>query len=214
MSTASVPRCAPRGWIAPSDGEAAEMRPQRTQRAQRDEADKRKQSLLDMTPSIVGLLFCVSLCPLWSLIRCLTPAVPSASCPRGRCRSAGRRATSASCPRRCRGSGRRCARGPRPSARPRRARSRSRPTCRRSNPFLMPPPASTTENTFGQWSRPAVPLIFGVRPNSLEIMISVLSSSPRVVQVGDRAPRTPGRTAGAGSWCRRRCRCAGPTRRR
>ena len=33
-------------------------------------------------------------------------------------------------------------------------------------------------NTLGQWSRPAVPLIFGVRPNSEEIMISVDSSSP------------------------------------
>lgn len=47
-----------------------------------------------------------------------------------------------------------------------------------TNPFLTPPPASTTENTFGQWSRPAVPLIFGVRPNSLEIITSVLSSIP------------------------------------
>ena len=43
----------------------------------------------------------------------------------------------------------------------------------------MPPPASTTLNTFGQWSRPAVPLIFGVRPNSLDTITSVLSSSPR-----------------------------------
>ena len=30
----------------------------------------------------------------------------------------------------------------------------------------MPPPAITMLNTLGQWSRPAVPLIFGVRPNS------------------------------------------------
>src|SRR5256885_3774469 len=44
---------------------------------------------------------------------------------------------------------------------------------------LIPPPARTTLKTFGQWSRPAVGLIFGVRPNSLEIMTSVLSSSPR-----------------------------------
>ena len=42
----------------------------------------------------------------------------------------------------------------------------------------MPPPASTTLNTFGQWSRPAVALIFGVRPNSEEIMTSVDLSSP------------------------------------
>src|SRR6266550_3166262 len=45
-------------------------------------------------------------------------------------------------------------------------------------PFLRPPPASTTVKTLGQWSRPPVPLIFGVRPNSEEIMMRVESSSP------------------------------------
>src|SRR5271157_52103 len=36
-------------------------------------------------------------------------------------------------------------------------------------PLLTPPPARTTLKTLGQWSRPASLLIFGVRPNSLEI---------------------------------------------
>jgi hypothetical protein len=44
---------------------------------------------------------------------------------------------------------------------------------------LIPPPANNTLKTFGQWSRPAVWLIFGVRPNSLETMISVRASRPR-----------------------------------
>jgi len=30
----------------------------------------------------------------------------------------------------------------------------------------MPPPASTTLKQSGQWSRPALLLLFGVRPNS------------------------------------------------
>ena len=38
---------------------------------------------------------------------------------------------------------------------------------------------STTENTRGQWSRPLVPLIFGVRPNSELTMTSVRLSMPR-----------------------------------
>ena len=50
----------------------------------------------------------------------------------------------------------------------------------------MPPPASTTLNTFGQWSRPASALIFGVRPNSLETMTRVWSSKPRPVEVVDQ----------------------------
>ena len=50
----------------------------------------------------------------------------------------------------------------------------------------MPPPASTTLNTFGQWSRPAVPLIFGVRPNSLETMTSVLVEQAASVEVADQ----------------------------
>jgi hypothetical protein len=30
----------------------------------------------------------------------------------------------------------------------------------------MPPPASTIDHDEAQWSRPLLPLIFGVRPNS------------------------------------------------
>ena len=33
----------------------------------------------------------------------------------------------------------------------------------------MPPPAITTLKTFGQWSRPAVALIFGVRPHHIHL---------------------------------------------
>jgi hypothetical protein len=43
----------------------------------------------------------------------------------------------------------------------------------------MPPPARTTLKTLGQWSRPLVALIFGVRPNSEETMTSVEASMPR-----------------------------------
>ena len=50
----------------------------------------------------------------------------------------------------------------------------------------MPPPASTTLNTFGQWSRPAVLLIFGVRPNSLLTMTSVVVEQARAVEVADQ----------------------------
>src|SRR5438552_1435725 len=42
----------------------------------------------------------------------------------------------------------------------------------------MPPPARTMLNTFGQWSRPAVALTFGVRPNSDETMTSVDHGPP------------------------------------
>jgi len=48
----------------------------------------------------------------------------------------------------------------------------------------MPPPASTTLNTFGQWSRPAVALIVGVRPNSARAMTRVAEKSIRE-QVSD-----------------------------
>ena len=60
-----------------------------------------------------------------------------------------------------------------------RARKRWRSTCHKSVPPLMPPPASITLNTFGQWSRPAVWLIFGVRPNSLLTMTSVVAKQAR-----------------------------------
>ena len=53
----------------------------------------------------------------------------------------------------------------------------------------MPPPASITQKTFGQWSRPAVLLIFGVRPNSEVTMTSVESSRPRSSRSRIRAAR-------------------------
>src|SRR5262249_9561655 len=50
---------------------------------------------------------------------------------------------------------------------------------RRTMPGLTPPPASTIENACGQWSRPAIVLIRGVRPNSVVSTTSVESSRPR-----------------------------------
>ena len=44
---------------------------------------------------------------------------------------------------------------------------------------MTPPPASTALKQYGQWSRPALALIFGVRPNSPIAMTSVESSKPR-----------------------------------
>ena len=40
-------------------------------------------------------------------------------------------------------------------------------------PPLMPPPARTVVHELAQWSRPWLPLIFGVRPNSPIQTISV-----------------------------------------
>src|SRR4051812_40590181 len=45
-------------------------------------------------------------------------------------------------------------------------------------PPLMPPPASTEDHDTAQWSRPLLPLMSGVRPNSPIHTIRVLSSSP------------------------------------
>src|SRR5262249_38806426 len=60
-------------------------------------------------------------------------------------------------------------------------------------PPLMPPPASTVDHELAQWSRPWLPLIFGVRPNSPIHTISVVSSRPlslrscsNVAQAGSR----------------------------
>ena len=46
-------------------------------------------------------------------------------------------------------------------------------------PRFSPPPAMTIENACGQWSRPAIALIRGVRPNSVVSTTSVESSWPR-----------------------------------
>src|SRR5207244_4889379 len=63
-------------------------------------------------------------------------------------------------------------------------------------PVLMPPPASTVVQALGKWSRPLLPLILGVRPNSPIQTTSVLSSSPRtrnssssVAQAGSSTPQ-------------------------
>ena len=70
-------------------------------------------------------------------------------------------------------------------------------------PRLMPPPASTTLNTLGQWSRPAVPLIFGVRPNSLETMTSVSFEQAGAVQVADQRGERLVEGRHAAAACRR-----------
>ena len=49
-----------------------------------------------------------------------------------------------------------------------------------------PPPARATLNTFGKWSRPALGLIFGVRPNSPIQTTSVRPSMPVLLQVVDQ----------------------------
>src|SRR5262249_50156322 len=45
-------------------------------------------------------------------------------------------------------------------------------------PPLIPPPARTVDHELAQWSRPLLPLIRGVRPNSPIQTIVVVSSSP------------------------------------
>ena len=56
--------------------------------------------------------------------------------------------------------------------------------CGRSTwPPLMPPPASTVVQAAGKWSRPALLLILGVRPNSPIQTISVESSRPAAPEV-------------------------------
>ena len=81
-------------------------------------------------------------------------------------------------------------------------------------PPLMPPPAITTVKTFGQWSRPAVPLIFGVRPNSEAMHTSVDFEQAAAIEIADQRRISPDRTRATASGCRSaRCR-AGPSRRR
>ena len=54
-------------------------------------------------------------------------------------------------------------------------------------PCLKPPPAIKKDVAAGQWSRPLLPLIRGVRPNSPDIMMIVSSSRPRVCRSSIRA---------------------------
>src|SRR5262249_43025699 len=49
-------------------------------------------------------------------------------------------------------------------------------------PILSPPPAQTIDMAPGQWSRPAVGLIRGVRPNSPNVITSTFWSSPRLAR--------------------------------
>ena len=53
----------------------------------------------------------------------------------------------------------------------------------------MPPPASSANIACGQWSRPALGLIFGVRPNSPVTNTEVESSKPRCDRFVSRADR-------------------------
>src|SRR5262249_39283454 len=54
-------------------------------------------------------------------------------------------------------------------------------------PPLIPPPASTVDQEFAQWSRPFCWLILGVRPNSPIQTIVVVSKSPRSFRSSSRA---------------------------
>ena len=47
----------------------------------------------------------------------------------------------------------------------------------------MPPPESVALQAVAKWSRPRLGLISGVRPNSASVITSVLSSSPRCLEV-------------------------------
>ncbi len=53
-------------------------------------------------------------------------------------------------------------------------------------PVRIPPPASATDQAAGQWSRPALLLIFGVRPNSPWQTTRVVSSNPRSLRSASR----------------------------
>ena len=53
-------------------------------------------------------------------------------------------------------------------------------------PPLTPPPARATLKTLGKWSRPALGLILGVRPNSPIQTTSVLLEHAPLLQVGDQ----------------------------
>ena len=71
----------------------------------------------------------------------------------------------------------------------------------RSGPLDAAALVRTTLKTFGQWSRPAVALIFGVRPNSDDTMISVESSWPVRSRSRTRAAKAWSRPAAGRSCC-------------
>ena len=52
-----------------------------------------------------------------------------------------------------------------------------------TRPPLIPPPATAALKTFGQWSRPAFVLIFGVRPNSPHAITIVVAKQPALIQI-------------------------------
>ena len=81
-------------------------------------------------------------------------------------------------------------------------------------PCLMPPPASTTLNTRGQWSRPASPLILGVRPNSLETITIVSVEHPACGPGRGSRRQRPCPAAASPAACRRRSPRGNPSRRR
>ena len=75
-------------------------------------------------------------------------------------------------------------------------------------PPLTPPPANRQLNTDGWWSRPAVLLIFGVRPNSLSMTIIVFFSMPDCGQVFDQRRPGPGPSPRRGrAWPGSRSMC-------
>src|SRR5262249_21541046 len=61
-------------------------------------------------------------------------------------------------------------------------------------PPLMPPPDSTVDHELAQWSRPLLPLILGVRPNSPIQTTSVVSSKPFALRSSSRVAQPGSRT--------------------
>ena len=146
--------------------------------------------------------------------RAVTRGSPSRPCRRGRCRSGGCPATSAA------------SRGSMPSwwytvaarsSTPSGSLFGSAPvaslTSRRSCPVLIPPPARTTLNTFGQWSRPASLLIFGVRPNSLTDHDQRRVEQPALLEVADQRRERLVERRHLPLEARCRCSRGGPSRR-
>ena len=56
-------------------------------------------------------------------------------------------------------------------------------------PPLMPPPASQLVKVKGLWSRPLLPWLHGIRPNSVVHRTMVSSSKPRCLQVLEKSGR-------------------------
>ena len=78
----------------------------------------------------------------------------------------------------------------------------------------MPPPASTTQNTFGQWSRPAVVVDLRRAAELDGHHHERRVEQPALVEVADQRARTPGRTSASAPFDRAlRCCRDGPSRR-